>query len=1791
VHKNAYPLLGLLIFATVSISYLALNSQKDAGLGAVEQIEVSELDMKLLGRSASAAKDKSLKMLEARTALHSEKKRSDRETPEWTPLLVEEGVGKFSLDQEKAIENNGNKQILANDSPEVAADLKSLAMLDSEGLDPRLMRDSAGNITAVSGSFDLILATGEIAETIASVEKLIEQHSSVFSIGDDERAVADMDVDTLSSGENILRVNRNYKGLPVWGKQLVVTVDNGRAKSVAGNFKGVEEDLDLSAKLSESEIEELALSELRTSGYKTASVLDSQEGIYFFTPIAQHAHKVTVQAKTKRWDLFFSPSTKTLIAKIPKFYEVSTVSSGTDLTGAVQSFRSWSDDGKYILWDNSFPIDGHTEVIDWNGSEPHKWSESLFSDSGWDPAAVSAHVNASLSYKYFLDSHQRNSFDGKGTKLMAYVNVLEENGDPYGNAGWWSGGMYYGAGSDVNYAIALDVAAHEFTHGVVESTSNLIYHNESGALNESFADFFGVMVDRDDWLLGESLSGGTDFDRSLKTPESRGQPSRWEDYRHMPDDDDNDHGGVHYNSGIQNRALYLIAEGLSEEGLGTSIGKEKTEQIAYKTLERLTSDARFIDSANTMILQARSLFGEESVEAVAVTLAWATVGVVESAVVSSVGGTDLLTLAEGDDVIAHLYPKDGTMDNLWSEEYDLYVQTINQPFSGHISSLEYGPLNDVAAKGSKPSLMTSESGTLWIRYIGNDDKVRSTMLSDYGDDLVLEIDNVQTVTESPNGQQIALVQTSSNKIWIYNFPTSSSELITVRGPNYSEGAQVDVVTRVDAVNFDSTGQKIIFDFEICRPMPNSDCETVWSIGIYDQGTKTFSYPFSSADTKIDIGFPRFANSTNNVIAFDVVDWNDFDANGKAASQSRVFDLLVQKTLGAATTNIGTSRTSSWGIPSFVANDKALAIQAQTDTTTHLYQMSLDENYNFIPGTWIWLTPFQSGFAQAHRNGYLSITSKLNPNSRSLDLGTLKLGSGASGEFTITNEGNRELVITSIISSGSALSSNLTNRALSAGETLAFDASLDSTLEKEGSFTGTLTINHNGDNASAVFGVSAYLDIDTDEDGILNTADTDDDGDNVLDANDAFPLDSTETVDTDADGVGNNADTDDDGDNALDVDDAYPLISVGELTDTDKDGRPNDCDEACVTKGMAADTDDDGDSVVDTNDAFPLDATESVDTDSDGVGNNADTDDDGDSMDDVFEIANSLNPLVNDADGDSDGDGLSNFQEFTDGTPLDQDSLAPVLTMPDNVTLDSTGPLTVVPLGTSSAEDFLDGSVSVSLSRVNPFAPGLHEVTYTASDAAGNKTSAVQILKVNPIVVVPKLGQAVEGKDYTVEVFLNGQAPAYPVVIPITFSGTATQNEDYTASADSIQIDAGTSGSLVLSIADDGQTEEDESILINLGVPESNAVLGSVIQQEVSIVSTAVPPRLSLAVQQNGLSGSFIAADSGNVLVTLSVADVNGTHTVDWTSSDNNIVALDSLTTLQLEFDPVSMAAGLYEVLAQVTDSEIADGTFPASIVVKVSATSAPLDTDGDGIPDEQDTFEASNAIALENGTGAVYTDSGLTLVLGDSALNKGNAGIAVTEADVASSGEGTGPSSFGSDSSYNYPGGLYDFKVTGLPVAGGSVNVVIPLSPAAPANAQYRKYTDLFGWTSFVRDSSNAVKTAAGASGACPQAGSASYQSGLTQGHTCLQLTIEDGGPNDSDGSANGVVDDPGGIATAIPQTTTPSTGGSAAPAQSSGGGGGCSVGTGTRDPMLPLIVLLCLVGLTRHKWRVLLRK
>lgn len=130
------------------------------------------------------------------------------------------------------------------------------------------------------------------------------------------------------------------------------------------------------------------------------------------------------------------------------------------------------------------------------------------------------------------------------------------------------------------------------------------------------------------------------------------------------------------------------------------------------------------------------------------------------------------------------------------------------------------------------------------------------------------------------------------------------------------------------------------------------------------------------------------------------------------------------------------------------------------------------------------------------------------------------------------------------------------------------------------------------------------------------------------------------------------------------------------------------------------------------------------------------------------------------------------------------------------------------------------------------------------------------------------------------------------------------------------------------------------------------------------------------------------------------------------------------------------------------------------------------------------------------------------------------------------------------DTSITYPIGLfYDFVVTGL-TGGEQVNVVIPLSTALPDNAVYRKYNSATGlWSDFVVDAFNSIRSAPGTPDACPAPGNVAYTAGLTPGRYCIQLTILNGGANDTGSADVTVIRDPGGIATGIRSSTAAAVG------------------------------------------------
>jgi Zn-dependent metalloprotease len=203
-----------------------------------------------------------------------------------------------------------------------------------------------------------------------------------------------------------------------------------------------------------------------------------------------------------------------------------------------------------------------------------------------------AHDFARSTYTYFLNTHGRNSFDNQGAIIVSTVHY----GRNYDNAFWDGKQMVYGDGFPV-----LDVVGHELTHAVTEKTANLEYKWQSGALNESFSDIFGAMIDRDDWLMGEDLPpdalGGREAIRSLSNPAQFGQPAHTKDWVRTCSDEE----GVHTNSGIFNKAYYNIA---------TAIGKESAERIFYRALSiYLQPRSSFADARAKVLKATADLYG------------------------------------------------------------------------------------------------------------------------------------------------------------------------------------------------------------------------------------------------------------------------------------------------------------------------------------------------------------------------------------------------------------------------------------------------------------------------------------------------------------------------------------------------------------------------------------------------------------------------------------------------------------------------------------------------------------------------------------------------------------------------------------------------------------------------------------------------------------------------------------------------------------------------------------------------------------------------------------------------------------------------------------------------------------------------------------------------------------------------------------------------------------------------------------------------------------------------------
>jgi Zn-dependent metalloprotease len=244
-----------------------------------------------------------------------------------------------------------------------------------------------------------------------------------------------------------------------------------------------------------------------------------------------------------------------------------------------------------------------------------------------------AYDNAGWVRKYYLNELGWHSIDDNGMNMLFNVHY----GSGFNNAFWDGDDMTFGDGDGTNFigfARALDVTGHELTHGVVQYTARLVYDAQPGALNEHMADVFGTIIKQyakgqnehtANWLMGDEIMGPTFHGRairSLKDPGSAVALSAQPDNMSHFYTGSSDNHGVHINSGIPNKAFYLVA---------MSIGTFKAGKLWFAALRRLQPKSSFKDLYTALIASVPALVASHTVPVTtvaAIKTAFHTVGIV-----------------------------------------------------------------------------------------------------------------------------------------------------------------------------------------------------------------------------------------------------------------------------------------------------------------------------------------------------------------------------------------------------------------------------------------------------------------------------------------------------------------------------------------------------------------------------------------------------------------------------------------------------------------------------------------------------------------------------------------------------------------------------------------------------------------------------------------------------------------------------------------------------------------------------------------------------------------------------------------------------------------------------------------------------------------------------------------------------------------------------------------------------------------------------------------------------------
>jgi bacillolysin len=464
---------------------------------------------------------------------------------------------------------------------------------------------ATGAVSFVGGSAQAPLPVssgvqGFAAEKAAS--SVMKEYGPLFGLRDAGTELRLKKQKTHASGRNMVRYQQHYQGVPVLAGELIVNLDAGNNLLSVGGRVSPSPSLSVAPKLTADGAAATAVNAVaKWTGIPASSLRATAAELWIYDP---RLLEPTGRPTQLVWRTEVTHSGQ---QPVREFVLVDAQ------TGSVSLHFNEIEDLK------------SRTVYDANSTNSLTYAFVCSEGSG-TTCSGGANLDADYAYKYagdtydfYWNNHGRDSINGSGMTITSTVQYCDPSSPcPYQNAYWDGAQMVYGAG----FPLADDVVAHELTHGVTQYTSELFYYYQSGAINESFSDVWGEFVDQTNgsgndtaavkWQLGEDLPGLGAI-RNMKDPTIFGDPDKMTSGHYYTGSSDN--GGVHTNSGINNKAAYLMTDGDNFNGKTVrGLGIAKVAKIYYEVQTNLlTSGSNYYDLYNDLYQACINLTGTDGI--------------------------------------------------------------------------------------------------------------------------------------------------------------------------------------------------------------------------------------------------------------------------------------------------------------------------------------------------------------------------------------------------------------------------------------------------------------------------------------------------------------------------------------------------------------------------------------------------------------------------------------------------------------------------------------------------------------------------------------------------------------------------------------------------------------------------------------------------------------------------------------------------------------------------------------------------------------------------------------------------------------------------------------------------------------------------------------------------------------------------------------------------------------------------------------------------------------------------